>query len=175
MGTGVLERVVIGTGETGVEKEHLARYRFALPYCEGKYVADIACGTGYGSIMLSQTANLVIGYDKENLCGNVVMDFDLERWTEKYGLIVSFETVEHLKDPKNFLKNIRDTAKESLISIPLNEPEGVNQYHLHTFTEESAKALIQSVFSKCEFFYQEGEVISKTAYPSFLIAYVRCK
>ncbi len=170
MGTGVLERVVIETGETGVEKEHLTRYRFALPFCEGKNVADMACGTGYGTEMLKRTAKSVVGYDVADFCGNRVLDLD-KGWDEHFDLIVSFETVEHLKDPKKFLENIRATSKESIISIPLNEPEGVNPYHLHTFTREDAEELVRSVFPEYAFLYQEGEVISEAAYPSFLIAY----
>src|SRR2546423_14915069 len=43
--------------------EHVARYRYALPFVEGKTVLDIACGTGYGLSLLAGKAALVIGVD----------------------------------------------------------------------------------------------------------------
>lgn len=44
---------------------HLARYEFASNYCHGKEVADIACGTGYGTKLIAEKgeAKSVIGVD----------------------------------------------------------------------------------------------------------------
>ncbi|MEZ6096633.1 MAG: class I SAM-dependent methyltransferase [Pirellulaceae bacterium] len=44
---------------------HLARYSLAAKWTNGKYVADIACGTGYGSEWLLEqgSAKQVVGID----------------------------------------------------------------------------------------------------------------
>ena len=62
--------------------EHVHRYLFACNLIEGKTVLDIACGDGYGSSMMANYADYVIGvdidlntverakkkYHKDNLC-----------------------------------------------------------------------------------------------------------
>ena len=56
------ERFVPGiTGE--IELEHLHRYLVAAPLCAGRVVLDVACGQGYGSAILAQTAQSVCGVD----------------------------------------------------------------------------------------------------------------
>lgn len=46
------------------QKNHFRRYEYALVLIpEGADVADLACGTGYGSMMLAQKANSVAGAD----------------------------------------------------------------------------------------------------------------
>jgi ubiquinone/menaquinone biosynthesis C-methylase UbiE len=46
-----------------VRLEHLHRYAFACELAAGKTVLDIACGEGYGSVMLARVAKHVIGVD----------------------------------------------------------------------------------------------------------------
>ncbi len=46
-----------------VYAEHYLRYQSAVSISENKTVLDIACGTGYGSKMLSKVAKKVIGVD----------------------------------------------------------------------------------------------------------------
>jgi len=42
---------------------HLHRYAFALNFIERKDVLDLACGEGYGSLLMSKLSNRVIGVD----------------------------------------------------------------------------------------------------------------
>jgi len=46
-----------------VQHEHLHRYLFALGYCVGRRVVDVACGEGYGAAFLGKFAAEVIGID----------------------------------------------------------------------------------------------------------------
>ncbi len=41
----------------------LSEYRWALQYCEGMRVMDLGCGTGAGSVILSEKAREVVGVD----------------------------------------------------------------------------------------------------------------
>lgn len=57
------ERCIIGKSGDLLEKEHLARYEFAIKYVCDKKVLDIGCGAGYGVDLLSSKASEAIGVD----------------------------------------------------------------------------------------------------------------
>lgn len=130
----VRERVTLGERNDHVEREHVARYEFAKRYCAGKSVADIACGTGYGSRILASVAASVDRYDRDSLCGNVVLDLEKERWEKTYDVIVSFETIEHLANPEFLLENIHRTARMMIVSTPIGESRGYNPHHKQIWT-----------------------------------------
>ena len=44
-------------------RAHIERYKFACMVCSGMRVLDFGCGVGYGSKMLAEAGNTVIGYD----------------------------------------------------------------------------------------------------------------
>src|SRR5689334_23550842 len=95
-----------------VQHEHLHRYLFALGYCVGRRVVDVACGEGYGAAFLGSFAAEVVGVDKSAEAiehalnaypsGNVdfhVADAASVPVEDGYAdVVVSFETIEHLKD-----------------------------------------------------------------------------
>jgi 2-polyprenyl-3-methyl-5-hydroxy-6-metoxy-1,4-benzoquinol methylase len=154
----VRERVVIGEFNDHVEREHVARYEFARSFCLGKKVADIACGSGYGSEVLRQTASTVHSYDKELLCGNRTIDLDRESWDEDYDVIVSLETIEHLERPEFFLANVARTAKLLIVSTPIGEIPGYNPHHKQVWTLAEFEALLRRWF-EVEFYAQHGDMI----------------
>jgi 2-polyprenyl-3-methyl-5-hydroxy-6-metoxy-1,4-benzoquinol methylase len=155
----VRERVTLGEFDDRVEREHLARYRFACRYCEGKTVADMACGTGYGSEALRAAAASVVSYDREPLCGNRILDFDRQSWPEKYDVIVSFETIEHLENPDFFLRNVHASCGLFVVSSPIGEMRGYNPHHKQVWTLEEFQAKVERWF-ECKYFAQKDEVIS---------------
>jgi 2-polyprenyl-3-methyl-5-hydroxy-6-metoxy-1,4-benzoquinol methylase len=167
----VRERVAIGEYNDHVEREHLARYEFATRFCEGKTVADIACGTGYGSEILRRVAKEVHGFDKENLCGNRLIDLEKERWDGNYDAIVSFETIEHLANPAFFLENAKLTTKVLVVSTPIGEFRGYNPHHKQVWTLREFKALVEQYFH-CEYYFQrEAEILEEAPSPvRFVIA-----
>ncbi|HMA32703.1 MAG TPA: class I SAM-dependent methyltransferase, partial [Casimicrobiaceae bacterium] len=56
------ERYVPGTpGE--IAHEHWHRYAFARRYAAGRRVLDVACGEGYGCVLLAAVAAHVVGVD----------------------------------------------------------------------------------------------------------------
>jgi ubiquinone/menaquinone biosynthesis C-methylase UbiE len=50
-----------------IHYELLHRYYFALHFVEGKKVLDLACGEGYGSYILSESARNFVGVDIDEL------------------------------------------------------------------------------------------------------------
>ena len=59
------ERYIPGLVRGEVCYEHLHRYGFAREFVNGKNVLDLACGEGYGSFMLCEDADFVMGIDNE--------------------------------------------------------------------------------------------------------------
>jgi 2-polyprenyl-3-methyl-5-hydroxy-6-metoxy-1,4-benzoquinol methylase len=95
------------------QKSHLKRYEFSRDFIHQNDVCgDFACGTGYGSVLISKKAKKVIGADidektvseikvryKDNPkvefhCANV-LSLDYQNYFDD---IISFETLEHLKE-----------------------------------------------------------------------------
>ncbi len=152
------ERITLGERNDHVEQEHVARYEFAKRFCQGKTVADMACGTGYGMQILRTVASSVEGYDKEPLCGNNILDLDHESWRKSYDVIVSFETIEHLAHPAFFLKNAARTAKELIVSTPIGEFRGYNPHHKQVWSLEQFKRLVEQYFH-ADYFFQSGIAI----------------
>ncbi|MBD3262477.1 MAG: methyltransferase domain-containing protein [Candidatus Altiarchaeales archaeon] len=95
------------------QRSHYRRYEFAKGLLKGgDVVGDFACGTGYGSVMLSEIASKVVGADIDSRVvehikemykdvGNVVFTCEDIRALQHVGIfdmIVSFETIEHLEE-----------------------------------------------------------------------------
>jgi len=160
------EQVVIGSmkGYIPTLQEHIARYNFALRAAEGNRVLDAACGTGYGTKLLSESASEVIGVDISNeaityaskLYPDIAFScIDLSKTFPAdgpYDLIVSFETIEHLDKPEVFLKNASQNCKEFLFSIPVNNP---NNFHKHVWSKEEIIKLINKYWSRVDWYHQE--------------------
>jgi len=103
------------------EKSHFRRYEYAVRKVkEGGIIGDFACGTGYGSVMLSEKACRVTGVDIDAKVVEAIKKRYLNRpnvsflnsnllhisYDQEFDDIVSFETVEHLEAmdiPKLFL------------------------------------------------------------------------
>jgi GT2 family glycosyltransferase/SAM-dependent methyltransferase len=114
------ERLTPPTGERG-GTEHLHRYLVARDLARGLRVLDFACGEGYGTDLLAQTAREVVGIDPDevsiaqarnaypaaNLRFEAGSDGELPLPDGSIDLVVSFETLEHLPDQDRFLAEIR--------------------------------------------------------------------
>ena len=72
-----------------IYQHHLSRYIFALPYARDRKVLDASCGSGYGTDLLYDVANDILGIDvsKEAIDYEVrEMPFSAdEKWREIYG------------------------------------------------------------------------------------------
>lgn len=184
------ERVVPGqTGVLNVMK-HIARYNLALQLCQGKRVLDAACGSGYGSKILSMVSREVVGWDIDRSTidyarknyGSDHSSFypvdlnnlgKIDRRTiggsNSFDTLVCFETLEHLEDPPKFLSEIARfclPAATIIASLPLNEPQGFNEHHRHRYTLETAKDLFSSVKEMGSFIQREVNFYTPTPHNS---------
>ena len=148
--------------------EHLHRYALAQRLAKGKRVRDLACGEGYGSNLLADTAISVTGVDvshqavahatvryaKPNLCFIASSAAALPMADGTFDIVVSFETIEHLHQQQEMLDEIcRVLAPEGtlLISSPnkLNYsdiPGYDNPYHVKELYRAEFEALLKLKF-----------------------------
>ena len=153
--------------DRAVVKEHFARYNWVLQFCKNKIVLDAASGSGYGINLISSVASEAIGldvaldaikYSREKYTKPRFGICDLEKgYTIKSDIVISFETIEHLSDPNEFLASVKKNCRETFIfSIPVNLP---GEFHKVVYSIEEIKALISKHFDNVEYLCQEGEVI----------------
>ena len=151
-----------------IEIEHLHRYLLARDWCRGKDVLDIACGEGYGTALLAQTARRVIGIDID-IATVVHAAAQYARPNLRYiagdargiplaaasvDIVVSFETLEHFSEQEAFLAEIRRIMRPDgvlVISTPDSDvysPVGgaANTYHLRELSREEFGRLLSRQF-----------------------------
>ena len=170
-------------GET--RHAHFHRYFFALQFCRGKDVLDIASGEGYGAALLSAVASRVIGVDNSaeairhanvNYCDRHIF-FKLGA-AEKLPLpddsvdvVVSFETLEHLEDQEKFLSEIKRVLRPDGLLVMSSPDTSVysgekairNPYHVKELSRTEFLDLVRRYFRQTAFFCQDslmGSVIT---------------
>lgn len=167
----------------GLLLEHIARYHFAIPYAKGR-VLDFACGSGFGSNIIAKAAKkeieevIAIDIDEEAIKyasgayyhplisfqqGNVV-DRTLPEKLGQFDLIMSFETIEHVHEEEQFMKNVYHLLKPGgklVISTPFGQGRGrpTNEpFHIHQLTIAEFHAHFDQYHEK-EFYFQKGVLV----------------
>src|SRR3990167_2932557 len=140
--------------------EHMSRYLAVAGTVEGKVVLDIACGTGYGTQIIAKDAAKVYGVDisKETI-EYAKENFNAPNITYKLGnaskiplddnsvdVVVSFETIEHVKEYEKFVDEVKRVLKDNgqfIVSTP-NDDEFIddNEFHVHEFQFTELKELV---------------------------------
>ncbi|WP_138417901.1 class I SAM-dependent methyltransferase [Aquibacillus sediminis] len=163
--------------------EHIARYHFAAPYVHGR-VLDFATGAGYGAHITAKKGKKrvseVIGVDIDQevvdyaqktyyhpltkyIQGDVT-DPHLPDRLGQFDTILSFETIEHVEDEKQFLLNIYQLLKPGgtlVLSTPFGQGRGKpcgSPFHVHQLTIEEFKNLFHD-YTEARFYYQKGALI----------------
>ena len=151
--------------------EHLHRYEAALQYLQkNDDVLDIACGTGFGTHLLSTHTNgLVTGADiseeaiaycrkkfhqQKNLQFELIDGTRMPFEEHRFNMITSFETIEHTTRYMEMLREFRRTIKPGgivIISTPnfvVNSPAGKvnNPFHTQEFNYQELKNILEEVF-----------------------------
>lgn len=159
------------TGDVALE--HLHRYGLACEMAAGKVVLDIASGEGYGSHLLAQVANAVIGVDvssdaiayaKQNYsCDN--LEFRLGSCAsipvadQSIDLAISFETIEHHDQHEEMLAELKRVLKPDGILF-ISTPDKLyysdlsgrkNEFHVKELYFEEFRALLERHFQYHEF------------------------
>jgi SAM-dependent methyltransferase len=165
------ERIVPGTPEwTAYYANHIQRYAFAADTIARERVEkilDVACGVGYGAHFLAiRELGEIVAVDNDSGaldsarkhfshpairyvqddCHTLVQ----ARQHGPFDAIVSFETIEHLKRPADFLSACHQCLRESgflIISTPnasVHESEAKWKFHEKEFTAPEFESLLSS-------------------------------
>jgi SAM-dependent methyltransferase len=169
------ERVILGLGQrptAPLELEHAARYEFAAAYAAGKTVIDVACGTGYGSAILTLAgARRVFGYDNDQDTIDYAKTQFRSRWIRfdvadaihlpkadaSVDMVASFETIEHLPSPEDFVAEVARVLRPSglfVLSTPdrpvynwADFPNGLaNPFHISELTRPELRKMLAADF-----------------------------
>lgn len=150
----MLERWLPGFCGAQTHKEHVHRYDWVKEFVKDKTVLDIACGTGYGSYKLAAEgkASEVTACDIDESTVQYASirnrhpkitfetrDAETFEFSQKFDVITSFETIEHLRKPLDFLRNVDRVLSSDgffFVSTPIsNVPEEKNPNNIYHVTE----------------------------------------
>jgi len=138
---------------------HLDRYSWATEWASGRCVLDVACGVGYGADCLiragarevlavdvspaaiEHAADAYRGSGVEFVCADL---HDVVAGSG-FGLVVSLETLEHLKSPRRAIRHLRSLLASDgfmVCSVPVTYSTDFNPHHLHDFTRRGFLELL---------------------------------
>lgn len=149
--------------------EHTHRYMLARELAKGKAVLDIACGDGYGSHMLAEVAESVVGvdidlptvqrakgkYSRNGLTYVQGSAAAIPLADDSVDLVASFETIEHLAEHESMLREIRRVLRSGGLLI-MSSPDKYeysditgysNAYHVKELYRDEFVDLLQTQFS----------------------------
>ncbi len=170
------------TGEATGEIAHLHwhRYLFALQFCDGRDVLDVASGEGYGTALLASNARRAVGIDvSPEAVTHARRSYAAPRLNYLLGrcqalplpdasfdIVVSFETLEHVEEHDVFLREIRRVLRPGGILV-LSTPDAdvysapgaaPNQFHLRELDRGSFRDLLERHFAHVALFDQDMAV-----------------
>lgn len=167
------ERLVPGTTAEQLFREHEVRYVFAGSFVKSKRVLDLACGFGIGThYLLRAGAQSCLGFD---------IDFGATQYAQAtyedcifaqceatrlclsnatVDVVVSFETIEHIKDQKTFLLECKRVLRPGGILIcstpnrTLSRWGEDNPFHFQEFTVAQFSELVGTIFGEVQLYAQ---------------------
>jgi ubiquinone/menaquinone biosynthesis C-methylase UbiE len=175
---GVMERIVPEEETYKAYQEHIHRYVFASDFCKDKIVLDVACGVGYGSYYLTKNgAKRVIGVDiskdaityakahyTDSKIKFIARDVTNLPFSDNFfDVIVSFETIEHVREYEKYLSECKRILKKGGIFIcsspnkRISSPRGTssNPYHVQEFYLEEFYEMMNENFRDVKLYAQE--------------------
>jgi SAM-dependent methyltransferase len=141
---------------------HEAAYRAAAAWAAAGPVLDLGSGAGHGTALLAGQRPGVIGVDRvppdassRGAAGFVRADLRrLPFASGRFGLVVSFQVIEHLDDPGDYLDAIAGllaTGGTALLTTPnAATSDGVNPFHVHEYRAAELRDLLRTRFAEVE-------------------------
>lgn len=163
------ERYAVSNRQDEIYYEHMQRYVFAQRFAKDRKILDVACGSGYGSYFLAANgaqhvdgvdiskkaiSHCHLHYHKDNLTFNVMDGVSLKLTDNSFDMVVSFETIEHIRQPDLFLSELKRVLKPDgilIISTPNKAIYGLlggdaHDFHVKEFLLDEFKELLNKFF-----------------------------
>jgi 2-polyprenyl-3-methyl-5-hydroxy-6-metoxy-1,4-benzoquinol methylase len=126
-------------------------------------VLDLGCGSGYGTASLAGSHPSVVGLDRirpDRASRAGAAHFVRARLEgipfakRSFGLIVSFQVIEHLEDPTDYVAAIADLLEPEGVAL-LTTPnivmsDHVNPFHVHEYRADELAACLRRRFQSVE-------------------------
>lgn len=179
------ERIYLDDEIDDNKERHISRYKFSLNFLEKNFkVLDCACGSGYGSELLSEQVSHVTGIDlsqnaivygkkhhKRDNINFIQQDIkELNFDKNSFDAIVSFETIEHI--PKDvcikYITHMKEWVSPGgviILSSPMlryknGKPYVTNPYHINEMPKNELLEIFSEVFSDfiLHYYHQKQDV-----------------
>ncbi len=157
------ERLREGDALFGVDlARHRAAYQLARERAAGRWVLDLGCGTGYGTAELAEVARFALGVDRiapdpSATSAARFLRADLSGIPLRpaaFDLVVSFQVIEHLRDPTFYLRAIARCLRPggtALLTTPNRlSSDGVNPFHVHEYEAGELASVLRNHFDVVE-------------------------
>lgn len=178
------ERFIPEMSDKELEIEHIQRYDSLKEVVRDKMILDAACGEGYGSYLMSQTALRVTGLDIDSQSishasekyGNENVKFFVSTIDQMpfedntFDVVVSFETLEHVNFETQmlFMSEIKRVLKRDgilILSTPnkkyySDEVNYTNPFHEKELYREEFVGMLNEYYKHINIISQRFEVAS---------------
>lgn len=164
--------------------EHLHRYHFAQRFCHGRRVLDLGCGEGYGSAILAEVAEHVVGIDIDRatiaharasyerpglqfLEGSMLDPVDVRGG--HFDVVVCLEAIEHIDGHELLMEVIRNALTPSGVAV-ISTPDRTiyteaadyhNPFHVHELSRDEFCELLSGTFKHVTMLGQRTTVGSR--------------
>ena len=147
---------------------HRSAYRYAIQCSASRHAGsgktlDLGCGNGYGSAELADSGGFVVALDRiapdpqHRRASLHFVRADLAGvplFPRAFGLVTSFQVIEHLPDPTVYLEAIAASMCSdgtALITTPnILTSDGVNPFHVHEYEADELRQLLEGYFGHVE-------------------------
>jgi 2-polyprenyl-3-methyl-5-hydroxy-6-metoxy-1,4-benzoquinol methylase len=146
---------------------HLDRYRYVCQHTVGRRVLDVASGTGYGAHVLASEGRAlsVMGVESDvaavdyarRIYGSDAVRFVCSRASgvplppASFDVAVSFETLEHVEDEQDFLRELhRLLCPGGMLILSTPNQWGLGEvapYHVRDYDRQTLRAALEPLFT----------------------------
>ena len=189
------DRVTLGSHYTYILKNLprrllfiLSHYKFAAKLIgDEKYVLEIGCSEGFGTVLLGETAKKVVGidFDKKAISeakksfSSVKIEFRaadfLSKKIDAFDALVAFDVIEHIypENAKKFFESVCKNLKKQGICIIGTPNKTAEQYasktsrisHVNLYTWDRLRDTLEKYFNQVFIFSGNDEIIHTGFYP----------
>lgn len=140
-----------------------SKYLFARKFCHDKRVVDLGCGSGFGTDILGEVANVAVGIDSDQEILSEAKSsrrfayfyrYDLSKPVDylanDYDVVTSMDVVEHLQTPTPLLENAAAALRPGglfILATPnVAKTHGTNPFHIHEYSYTELRSLLLCYF-----------------------------